>query len=227
MHKNGDISSGITYRNELLRKGIHLLSLTIPILYSFTDRSLAIAVLAPMAIISVLIDVLSHVNHSVREMMFKVFGKLLRPHEVRSDKILLNGASYVLISALLCVVIFPKIIMITAFSILIVSDTAAALFGRKFGRSRFFDKSLEGAGAFFFSAAGVIALVGISSDGNVPFFLSGMIAAAAGAVVESASIRLRLDDNLSIPLSVGGVLLLGDWIATHFFNHKTFLTLLP
>lgn len=227
MHKNGDISSGITYRNELLRKGIHLLSLTIPIAYSFADRTLAIAILAPMAIISVLFDVLSHMNRSARELMFKVFGKLLRPHELRNDKILLNGASYVLISALLCVVIFPKIIMITAFSILIVSDTAAALFGRKFGRSRFFDKSLEGASAFFFSAVGVVAAVGILAGGSAAFYISGVAAAMVGAIVESASIRLRLDDNLSIPLSVGGILLCGDWLATYFLSHKTFLTLLP
>ncbi len=227
MLKNSDISSGITYRSELLRKGIHLCSLSIPILYVYFDRFTAIKILAPMAILSIVIDVLSHFYLPARALMMTVFGKLLRPHETDSYKLYLNGASYVLLSALLCVALFPKIVMIASFSILIISDTAAALFGRRFGRKPFFDKSLEGAAAFALSAIAVIVVVGVLSGICPTFYIFGIIGAILGAIVESASIRLHFDDNLSIPLSVGGILLLGDWLSVHFLHQPSYLSILP
>ena len=49
-------------------------------------------------------------------------------------------------------------IVLTAFAILIVSDTAAALIGRKFGKHPFHGKSVEGTTAFFISALIVVAI---------------------------------------------------------------------
>jgi len=52
----------------------------------------------------------------------------------------------------------PKVVFITAFSILIISDSSAALIGRRFGRRKFLRKSLQGAGAFFVTALIVVVL---------------------------------------------------------------------
>ncbi len=202
MHKTEEIP----YSQEILRKLIHISSLAIPIIYSFVSRDIGILILTPMTIASVVIDVLMHRSAVVRKNMLSVFGKLLRPHELRQDKILLNGASYVLMSALLCVLIFPKIIAITAFSILIVSDTCAALYGRKFGRRAFLDKSREGAFAFVVSAAVVVAVIGALTGAGWTFFVAGVVGSMVGAVVEAASIRLRMDDNFSIPMFTGGLM---------------------
>jgi dolichol kinase len=92
----------------------------------------------------------------VAKIFYTIFGFLLRQHEVDTGKKNLNGATYVLISALICVIIFPKIFFVTAFTILIISDSLAALIGRKFGRHKLFAKSLEGTLAFFISASIVI-----------------------------------------------------------------------
>lgn len=210
MHKTEEIP----YTQEILRKLIHISSLAIPIIYSFVSRDIGILILTPMTIASVVIDVLMHRSTVVRKNMLRVFGKLLRPHELRQDKILLNGASYVLMSALLCVLIFPKIIAITAFSILIVSDTCAALYGRKFGRRSFLDKSREGALAFVVSAAVVVAVIGALTSAGWTFFVAGVVGSMVGAVVEAASIRLRMDDNFSIPMFTGGLM----WAMALFFE---------
>jgi dolichol kinase len=131
------------------------------------------------------------------------FGWLLRKHEQDINVKRLNGASHVLISAALCVLLFPKIITINAFTILIISDSTSALFGRRFGRHRFLGKSLEGSMAFFVSA--VIVILAAPKVQYVPMeYIIGIIAAAVGAVVEAASVHI--DDNLSIPLSVGIVM---------------------
>ncbi len=108
-----------------------------------------------------------------------------------------------LLSACLCVLLFPKVIVITAFAILIISDTAAALIGRRFGRHRFFTKSLEGSSAFFVSALLVVAVAPKIAYAPVEY-LVGAVTAAVATVVEAAGIKV--DDNLSIPLVSGAVM---------------------
>ncbi|MCX7930245.1 MAG: dolichol kinase, partial [Chlorobi bacterium] len=136
----------------------------------------------------------------------RIVGPLLRPHELRDDRLLLNGASYVLISACVVVAIFPKVVAITSFAILIVSDISAAIVGRRLGVHRFLDKSLEGTLAFFVSALIVISVVGSYYQLPPVFYVITTIAAAVGALAENLSIRLKMDDNVSIPLSIGLVL---------------------
>jgi dolichol kinase len=124
---------------------------------------------------------------------------------------LLSGATYVLISAVLCILIFPKVIAITAFSILIVCDTSSALFGRKYGSRPFFDKSLQGAIAFIISGLAVI-LVTPKVSALTGEYIVAAVSVLIAAFVESASTRLRLDDNFSVPLSAGGTMWLGYFI---------------
>jgi dolichol kinase len=113
----------------------------------------------------------------------------------------LTGATYVLLSALICALIFPKVIFVTAFTILIISDSMAALIGRKFGKRKFLRKSFEGTLSFFISASIVILFT--PKVGNFPLeYLIGFVAAFVGSIVENISYGLA-DDNLTIPLSVG------------------------
>ncbi|HRK60402.1 MAG TPA: phosphatidate cytidylyltransferase, partial [Candidatus Kapabacteria bacterium] len=102
---------------------------------------------------------------------------MLRAHETRDDRLLLNGASWVLIAAFLCILFLPQSIAITAFSILIVSDTAAALIGRKLGRHKFFDKSVEGTAAFIISAIGVVVAVWFILNLDISFVYAGIVGA--------------------------------------------------
>ena len=115
----------------------------------------------------------------------------------------LTGATYVLLSATLGTLFFPKVIIITAFAIMIVSDTVAALVGRKFGRHPFIGKSLEGTFAFFLSAVAVVGLA--PKVGYVPAeYFIGITAALLGAIVEAMS--TAVDDNLSVTFSIGAAM---------------------
>lgn len=191
----------IKYRDEVVRKLIHLCSLSIPIIYYFITRTEGIIILSIMTFFALVIDLSRYFLKPVAKIFYGWFGFMLRRHEVDAKKKNLNGATYVLISALICIIIFPKIFFITAFSILIISDTMAALVGRKFGRHRFLAKSLEGTLAFFISAS-VVILFTPKIEGNITEYIIGIIAAAFGAIVENISFGLA-DDNLSIPLSIG------------------------
>ena len=193
----------ITYRSEVLRKGIHLLSLSIPVIYSVISQATALWILVPLACLFVAIDILGHKEGWVRNTMLRYFEPVMRNHELKVDDVRLNGASHVLIAACASVWLFPKIIAITAFSILIISDICAALVGRRFGSHRFLDKSLEGTLAFAVSAIGVVLVIASINSAPISFVVIGAFASLVGALVENISPRLRLDDNLSIPGSVG------------------------
>jgi len=191
----------INYRDELVRKLIHLCSLSIPIIYYFIPTPSSITILGILTFFAITLDLSRYYLPGVAKFFYKYFGFLLRKHEVDNKKKNLNGATYVLISALLCAIIFPKVLFVTAFTILIISDTAAALIGRKFGKHKLLAKSLEGTLTFFLSAS-IVVLFTPKLIGNSTEFLIGFTAAAIGAIVENISFGWA-DDNLSIPLAIG------------------------
>jgi dolichol kinase len=191
----------IQYKDELFRKLIHLTSLSIPIVYYFITAESAAIILGILAGVALVLDLGRYLHPETGKIFYKLFGFLLRKHELDHKKKNLNGATYVLISALISVLIFPKVIFISAFSILIISDSLAALIGRKFGKHKFLSKSLEGTLTFFISAC-IVILFTPKVGGFFEEYLIGFIAAFVGAIVENISFKL-VDDNLSIPLSVG------------------------
>ncbi len=199
----------ISYQQELLRKGIHLCSLSIPVGYALTDKELALSILIPITIIVVLFDILSQKIEIFRKVINFLFGAMLREHELQNEKLSLNGASWVMISSVITVLIFPKIIAVTGFAILIISDTTAALYGRKFGKTPFFNKSVEGSVAFAISAFIVVIIVSIVHNMPWTYYIFGFIGAIAATLVEAASSYLKIDDNLTIPICYGIVVWIG------------------
>jgi dolichol kinase len=191
----------IHYRDELVRKLIHLFSLSIPVIYYFIPSSTSITILICLTVFALIVDGGRFVSKSFAKVFYKAFGFLLRKHELDKEKKNLTGATYVLFSALICALIFPKVIFVTAFTILIISDTMAALIGRKFGKRKFLRKSFEGTFSFFISASVVVFFT--PKVGSYPMeYVIGFIAAFVGAIVENISYGLA-DDNLTIPISVG------------------------
>lgn len=191
----------IDYKVEIIRKGIHLCSLSIPVIYYFITRELAITILVPLTVFAVVLDLLRFLHPSISKFFYKIFGSMLRDHEKDHDKRKLNGATYVLIAALIVVIIFPKVIAVTAFAVLIIGDIFAALIGRRFGKHKFLKKSLEGTTAFFVTAC-IVILLSPKVEGLFLEYVIGIIAAGVGAIAENLSYGFA-DDNLVIPLSVG------------------------
>jgi dolichol kinase len=191
----------IHYRDELVRKLIHLFSLSIPVIYYFIPSSTSITILLCFTIFALIVDGGRFISKSFAKIFYHAFGFLLRKHELDNEKKNLTGATYVLLSALICSLIFPKVIFVTAFTVLIISDTMAALIGRKFGKRKFLRKSFEGTLSFFISASIVVFLT--PKVGNYTMeYVIGFMAAFVGAIVENISYSFA-DDNLTIPISVG------------------------
>ena len=204
----------ITYTNELQRKGIHITSMLIPIIYYFIDRSTDLSILFPLTCITLIIDLFIHYNPTFRSFSHGMIGHLMRPHELNRTSLVLNGASWVMIAAVLTVFVFPKTIAIIAFSIVILCDMFAALIGRKIGKTKFIDKSLEG--SLTFLIVGIIVCYTWTQIFHLDFLF--FIAVSTGtffaAIAEAAAYRLKVDDNIVIPIVAGGI----SWLILYYFN---------
>ncbi|MDP2208666.1 MAG: dolichol kinase [Bacteroidota bacterium] len=191
------------YKIEFIRKSIHFCSLSIPVVYFFIDKITTLSILIPITALFVVFDLARYYYQPAAKLFYKYFGWLLRNYEIDNKRKRLNGASNILISAVICVIIFPKIITVTAFAVLIISDSLAALIGRRFGKRKFFKKSLEGSLAFIGGGFLVILLTP-----KVDYFYAEYLIAAFAVVVaaffEAAS--TVIDDNFTVPISIGFVM---------------------
>ncbi len=196
-------------KKEFVRKGIHMVSLSIPIIYYYMPKDIALSILVPMTLISIILDFLRYYSKTVADIFYKIFGQILRKHETGGKKTL-NGGTYVLISAALCVFLFPKVLVIMSFSILIISDILAALVGMSIGKIKINGKTLEGSLAFFISAVAVIMLTPKITY-SFSEYMIGIAGAFIGTLAELYSFNL-LDDNFAIPVSISGAMWFLYWV---------------
>ncbi|MCW8797980.1 MAG: SEC59/DGK1/VTE5 family protein [Prosthecochloris sp.] len=186
------------FRFEIARKIIHLSSLSIAIIYCHTSREVALMLLIPLFAGFFIVDILKNIVPPIASWYHNTFDAMLREHELETQLIHFNGATFITLSALLLVLLFPKILAITAFSLVAVSDTLAALVGKKFGTHRIGEKSIEGSAAFLISALVIIAII----PGLDP--VAGIVMAVTATLIEALSLRIgkfKIDDNLTIPLT--------------------------
>jgi dolichol kinase len=182
------------FGNELKRKGFHFLSAGIPLGYYLTDYRTALWVIGGLLGLAILVEY-ARLSHSAVNVWFhKFFGKMLRGTE--SDHY--SAATYLLISSFLVIMVFHKDIAILCLLFLVFGDGAAAIIGRRFGRTRLFDKSLEGTLAF------LIVCIGIGFFfAHIPLAIR-LAGALSAAIVEL--LPLRASDNLRIPIMSGSVM---------------------
>lgn len=213
----------VPFTHEIWRKAFHLVSLSIPIIYTFVTREFALIVLFIISILAIIIDILIKSENRVKEFIFRIFGKLFRKYE--KNQFVFNGATWMLISAFLNILLFPKVFTVVSFYVLVISDATAALVGKRFGKTRFLNKSLEGSTAFFLSGTIVTIIFGLIVGAPLMFFVFAVLGVLFATVVEASSAFLRVDDNLGIPLVISLILLIGS-VLTRSFGENYF-NLLP
>jgi len=190
----------IDYKSEVLRKTIHLFSLSIPTVYYFITKELALSILVPLTVFSLIVDYGRYFHKPFGDYVYKFFGFMMRKHEIDQRKKNLSGATYVLLSAVLVIFLFPKVFVVTAFAVLIIGDMSAALIGRKFGKTKFLFKSLQGTLAFFFFSC-IVIIFSPKITGSSTELLIGFFSVAVGAIAENLSGEWA-DDNFTIPVTI-------------------------
>ncbi len=206
--KTPTASAQITFGQELARKATHVGALVIPGGYYFLglNRSDMLIIMVPITAIMILIDIAR-----IRQWRFwrsfagKIISPLVRQHEKAGD---FMGATYILLAVCLTVTLYDKPIAVAALAFIIVGDTLAALIGRRFGRHRFGNKSIEGSLACLGGCA-IVAVIVPNLTWEVRF--SGAIVAT---IVEA--LPLGTDDNITVPVLSGLWMTLLSRILTNF-----------
>jgi len=193
-------------KKELYRKSIHLSSLWIPLFIYLVHPGVSIVFFSLLFVGNVLIEYGNYKKYPwARRTFGSLFFRMLRNKETTHGKFQVSGSLYVLLAAIACTLLFPQPVAVISLSVMLISDTSAALFGKAYGTRKLYkNKSLEGTVAFFLSAL----IVNMLCEPIYHFTYAGVIACAAASFAEMFEDKLEVDDNLSIPLVVGTVLVI-------------------
>ena len=191
-------------RSEYFRKIIHIFNLVIPFTYLFflESRFQALRILVPLTLFAIVLEYL-RVRSAVIKKIFNNFLKsMLRIHEMDGKY---TGATWVFISSTLTIAIFPKEIAIISLVYMSLGDTIAGLVGRKFGKMKFYNKTIEG------SLAGLIVclLSGYLVQLTLPLVI---VFSGAFAAMFIELLPIPIDDNLSVPLFAGTIMVIASTV---------------
>ena len=124
--------AGISLKNELIRKSIHISTVIIPIIYYYhLDREQMSFLCISLFILLLIGDILRIYITLLTQIYEKILGKLLRSEETGKR---LNGATLLFLGFSISVLFFEKEIAIISMMILALSDSIAAIVGKSYGK---------------------------------------------------------------------------------------------
>ena len=183
---------------EIKRKMLHLLAMIIPLSYSIFSYQKMLVILSVLTSFVVYIDIYRHSNIKIKEIVDKIFGKVMRKHQTTKNY-QLSSISNLLISSLIVIAFFKTTLAITAIFILIIADSSAAIVGIKLNHSTYHTKSIEGSIVFAIITI-VISLISYFFIG-LNTSLSGIILATITTTLsEYYAEQIMVNDNLLIPV---------------------------
>ena len=205
----------ISYREEVKRKLVHLSSLWLVAATLLLARWQWIScLLFAGLLVLTLFSEHSYANGGryLGRLYGKLFGNMLR-NKVKPGQWIVSGGAPVLAAALLVNVLFVPFIAAASLAVMLTGDAAAALIGRKFGKHKTVNgKSWEGFAAFVITGFAALAAVLLCCCLFQRYWFWGVAAVVLAGVAELFQKQLKVDDNFSIPLCVGLVLLIGSKI---------------
>ncbi|WP_341792293.1 diacylglycerol/polyprenol kinase family protein [Rickettsia endosymbiont of Gonocerus acuteangulatus] len=184
---------------EKKRKAFHLSAIILPLIYIFISRTSITILLFIVTAATLYLDISRHSSIKISEFVTKFFIKIMRADE-SNGSFALSGSSFMMLGFFLTALLFPKNLTICSWLILIVSDCLAALVGTKIGNSLNNGKSVAGSTAFLLSAIFISLLVYFYLGFNTSFIII-IISSIATTAIEFYSKDLKVNDNLSIPLT--------------------------
>jgi len=198
---NESKSQQISFSQELARKAIHLSMLIVPFLVLSLTAKPVLYVMLPLAVAALLADFIRNKHDGFNSFIQTFFGKMLRSHE-SDGSFSINGATWVLCSFSLILLIFPPEIAAASIGIFVLGDAFAAIVGRRFGKHKlpFGNKSIEGSFAFLVFGGLIVPFI------PALHWTSLLIGLVAGMLVEIPD--RPFNDNLRVPLVVATVILI-------------------
>jgi len=185
-------------RNQILRLAIHMSGFTIPFICTYFLNHYLIAILISIATSLYIISELAR----MMRITFPILTSITTHAAVKLELYEFTTAPiFYALGIMLSLIIFPPQFAYASIAILTLGDGAASLFGKKFGKTPYpFNKAknLEGSiFGFIFALSGAVFFID-----PIRAFISAM----AGMLVEC--LPMPLNDNLTIPLTAGSILMM-------------------
>lgn len=177
---------------EARRKGVHLVSTLIVLIYEFFGKEVVLWVLMSFLVTVLILDYF-RLEHDVK---IPFFYRMYREHE--ADR--LGGHIFFALGAISVIALFTKEIAYAAVLMTTFGDLVAAFIGKFYGKRRVFqkifknDKSIEGSASEFM----IDFFIGLLIIGNP---VVSLIMAFFATLTETAV--NKLDDNLIVPVFAG------------------------
>ena len=191
-------------QTEYYRKIIHVFNLAIPFtyLFFFESRFQILCILVPLTVFAIVIEYLRGHSVIIKKIFDNFLISMLRLHEMDGKY---TGATWLFIGSTLTVAIFPKEIAVISLIYMCIGDTVAGLVGRKFGKMKFYDKTIEG------SLAGLIVclLSGYLVQLSLPLIV---VFSGAFAAMFIELLPISIDDNISVPLFAGTIMIIASTV---------------
>lgn len=199
-----EATTQISYKNEVLRKLIHLSSLWMVGAIYLLNHQHAVILFSLVFASMVGFEILRRYSVIGKKITQLCLGRILRQHESAQGRPHLTGAFYVTLAVLMALLIFSKPVAMSAIVIMLLADTAAALVGRKFGTHKIGDKSWEGSIAFFIVSFLILKLSPLW--GLDLTMIEVLVLSVMASLVELVSGYLKMDDNITIVLGAGAMI---------------------
>ncbi len=199
--------SGIPIKGEIYRKVTHLVALVLPLTAWEVGGKDLLPLVAPLSLIALLADWLRVRSEVFKRFIDTVFGSMMREWECPpiGNPMHVNGATWTLLSFSMLLFVFEMPVAVTAFTVFMVGDAAAALIGRKLGRRHWGRTGCTVEGSVAFLVFGLAVAVAIGGGGIIqgtlfafPFW-AVFVATLAGCIAEASP--LRINDNLVSPFA--------------------------
>jgi len=190
----------IAMLGEIFRKLTHLGAISIPVIYFFFGN-IILYILSGGLLVTIAIDMIRfYGGKKSKKFITRYLGIMIRRHEKKD----FTGATYILASSIITILVFDKPVAVAAIAFIVVGDTAGAIIGRIWGKVKYRTKSLEGSVSFFFACTAVALIVP-----GIPFWVK-ILGAAIATLTEAFS--SKIDDNLTVPLISGAIM---QYIISH------------
>ena len=178
----------MNFKTEIARKVMHLLSCIIGILIFILDRSIYIPILFTLTLLVVSFDI-ARIKFSMVQNIYNNFFSIFTR---KSEKKQITGASFLFIGSSIVAFLFDKEIVFQGLLVMSFSDSCAALIGITFGKTKLFNKTLEGSMAFFLTTFTILFFFNFNL---LEIFIISLIA----TITELFS-TYRYNDNILVPL---------------------------
>lgn len=193
------------YDGEIYRKLLHLLAMGYPLGYLLFPKPWGLAAMIALSMMALSLDWIRSRHEGSHAFFERFFGFMMRKgeREVLGSGPVFNGATWVTVSFTLLVLLFPGDVAVVSFALFMFGDAAAALVGRKIGRTHWLrdGATVEGSLAFLLigTAVGWLLVSGLLPWPIIDLPLRAVLAAAAVAALLEAA-PLPVNDNLATPL---------------------------